>query len=170
MPDLIVAGGGVLGLATAYAAARRGASVVVLEKRAFGHDETASGGTSRQFRIQYDDPALARLVLASRPLWSRLQADADEELLTRTGCLWFGDLRDGRIEVTLGVLTALGIPFDRLTAAEVQSRYGFAEIPPGWSGFVQPHGAAVNVKATLRAFHTVIEILHAVQVMQIPRQ
>ncbi|WP_326949121.1 FAD-dependent oxidoreductase [Amycolatopsis sp. NBC_01307] len=155
--DLIVVGGGAVGLATAHAAAKRGSTALVLEKREFFHDETASGGTSRQFRLQYDDPAVSRLVLASRPLWAELQERTTEDLATRTGCLWFGDPHapgaEGQIDAVLAVMTELDLPFDRLTAADVTRRFGFAGIPDWWTGFFQPDGAATNVKATLRAFH-----------------
>ncbi|MET1076379.1 MAG: FAD-dependent oxidoreductase [Umezawaea sp.] len=154
--DLVIVGGGAVGLAAAREAARRGVSAVVLDRRAFLHDDTASGGTSRQFRIQYDDPAVSRLVLASLPLWERLQEETAEELNTRTGCLWFGDPRapgaEGRIDAVLRVMAQLDVPFERLTAHEVTRRFGFTGIPAWWTGFLQPDGAATNVKAALRAF------------------
>src|SRR5689334_18856885 len=48
--DILVVGGGIHGLATAYAAARRGASVALIDKGDFGastsfnHQHTAHGG------------------------------------------------------------------------------------------------------------------------------
>jgi glycine/D-amino acid oxidase-like deaminating enzyme len=159
--DLVIVGGGAVGLAAAAEAARRGFSAVVLERRAFLHDESASGGASRQFRIQYDDPAVSRLVLASMPLWEQLQERTSEELNARTGCLWFGDPlapgAEGQIDAVVGVMDGLGVPFERLTAREVGARFGFADIPDWWTGFLQPDGAATNVKATLRAFRRVAE-------------
>ncbi len=155
--DLVVVGGGAVGLATAYEAANRGLNAVVVERRAFLHDDTASSGASRQFRLQYDDPAVSRLVLAAVPLWARLQERTAEQLNTRTGCLWFGDPlapgAEGQIDAVLGVMADLGVPFERLTAREVTRRFGFTGIPEWWTGFLQPDGAATNVKATLRAFH-----------------
>jgi glycine/D-amino acid oxidase-like deaminating enzyme len=159
--DLIIVGGGVVGLAAAYQAARRGHSAVLLEKRGFFHEDTASAGASRQFRVQYSDPAVTRLVLASMPLWAELQGSTDEDLAVRTGSLWFGDPRapgaEGRINAVLDVMTSLDVPFDWLSAQDVMRQYAFADIPDRWTGFWQPDGAATNVKATLRAFHRVVQ-------------
>ncbi|WP_410586362.1 FAD-dependent oxidoreductase [Amycolatopsis sp. lyj-23] len=153
--DLAIVGGGAVGLATAYHAGRRGHRTVLLDRRQFLHDDTASAGTSRQFRIQYNDPAISRLVLDSIPLWDQLSQDSGEQLATRAGCLWFGDSRapgaEGQIEAVLRVMDQLDVPFEGLTAQQVTERFGFRGIPPWWSGFFQPDGAATDVKATLRA-------------------
>src|SRR5215218_10089385 len=45
--DLVVVGGGLMGTATAWAAARRGVSVVLLEQYALGHPRGSSHGSAR---------------------------------------------------------------------------------------------------------------------------
>src|SRR5439155_10495389 len=62
--DLVVVGGGVLGAATAFYAARRGLRVVVLEKRARLCTLTTPAATGA-FRAQFDNPEETRLVLES---------------------------------------------------------------------------------------------------------
>ncbi|ANN16029.1 hypothetical protein SD37_10515 [Amycolatopsis orientalis] len=155
--DVIVIGGGVVGLAAAYAAARRGQRTVLLERRSFFHDETASSGLSRQFRLQYDDPTISRLVQEAMPLWRELEEQGGEKLNHQVGCLWFGDPAapgaEGQIDNVLRTMADLGIPFDRLTAGEITEQYGFTGIPESWTGFFQPDGAATNVKATLKALY-----------------
>jgi glycine/D-amino acid oxidase-like deaminating enzyme len=71
--DLIIVGGGALGLAAACSARRRNLRVLVLEQHAFHHGRTASGGGSRQFRLQYNDRNITRLVFAHMPLYQQRQ-------------------------------------------------------------------------------------------------
>ncbi|PRY44499.1 hypothetical protein CLV43_10264 [Umezawaea tangerina] len=81
-------------------------------------------------------------MLASLPLWARLQAGTDEELNTRTGCLWFGDPRapgaEGRIDAVQRIMAQLDVPFERLTAHEVTRRFGFTGIRRGGRGSCSP--------------------------------
>lgn len=49
--DVIVVGGGPMGLACAYYASAAGRRVLVLERNAFFNDQGSSGGLSRMFRV-----------------------------------------------------------------------------------------------------------------------
>src|ERR1051325_8114507 len=66
--NLVVIGGGVMGLFTAYHAAQRSARVVVLERGRIGDPMTASYGRTRSFRNDYLDPVYARLAPEAFPL------------------------------------------------------------------------------------------------------
>ncbi|HEU5107512.1 MAG TPA: FAD-dependent oxidoreductase, partial [Micromonosporaceae bacterium] len=90
--DVAVVGGGAVGLAAAWVAAAEGRSVVVLERDRLFHDRGSSGGAQRQWRVQYDNEALARLVLAAAPRWQRVEEAIDRPLVHRTGSVWFGDV------------------------------------------------------------------------------
>ena len=51
--DVIVIGGGAIGLATAYQLGKRKAKTLVLEQFTFVNQLGSSAGVSRQFRIPY---------------------------------------------------------------------------------------------------------------------
>lgn len=55
--DVVVVGGGAMGLATAWHAATPGRRVVVLERFGFGHGRGASHGGERIFRHAHVDRA-----------------------------------------------------------------------------------------------------------------
>ena len=72
--DLVVVGGGVMGLFTAYHASARGQRVVVLERGRIGDPMTASYGHTRSFRNDYLDATYARLAHEAFRLWGEFEA------------------------------------------------------------------------------------------------
>src|SRR4051812_44154649 len=97
MPDVIVIGAGVIGTSIALALARRGASVILLDRGAPGAE--ASSAAAGVIGVQYellDDGPLARLCLASLdrfPSWV-------DDLTAQTG-LDVGYRRSGGLYVAL---------------------------------------------------------------------
>jgi len=154
--DVIIIGGGPVGLSAAIEIADRGRSVRVLERHQFGHGKTSSTGETRQFRVHHETEELTRLALATIPMWHEL-AGAGPPLLHQSGCLWFGDPRargsTGDIDGAASVMSRLRLPFEAVDAAEIEDRFGFKDLPASWSGFVQPDGGVIDVRATLRALH-----------------
>jgi hypothetical protein len=99
--DLVVIGGGVLGAATAFSAARRGRRTVVLETRARLCTLTTPAATGA-FRAQFDNPEETRLVLESIAAFTSFgdhleipSRDADIGL-RQPGYLWLTTTDEGR--------------------------------------------------------------------------
>ncbi|MFB7664839.1 FAD-dependent oxidoreductase [Kitasatospora sp. NPDC056138] len=151
--DLVIVGGGPVGLAAAAAGARRGHSVLVLEQFEILHERGSSGGAERQWRLQYAQEDLARLTVETVPLWTELERAGGRRLVHRTGSLWFGDTatstNEGQVNAAVEVLDRVGLPYDWLTAKEIEQRYRFARLPRHYEGFFQPDGGMVDVRATL---------------------
>src|SRR5215813_10714211 len=89
--DVIVIGGGAIGLATAYHLGKRKAKTLVLEQFTFVNQLGSSAGVSRQFRIPYPDEYMVQMALDAEPYWAELQKQTDVQLLDKVGTLWFGD-------------------------------------------------------------------------------
>jgi glycine/D-amino acid oxidase-like deaminating enzyme len=155
--DLVVVGAGPIGLAAAYEAARRQRRVLVLEQYGLFTEQGSSGGTERQWRLQYSEEDLARLSLAALPLWRELEEKGNRRLLHQTGSLWFGDIgeatNEGAIGVAAGVLDRIGVSYEWLTAKEIEARYPFAELPTAFEGFYQGDGGMIDVQATKWVLH-----------------
>ncbi len=83
--DVLVIGGGVMGLFTAYRASELGARVTVLERGRIGDPMTASYGRTRSFRSDYLDADYVRFAREAIRLWGEFEAE--------TGATGAGPLR-----------------------------------------------------------------------------
>jgi sarcosine oxidase len=118
--DLVVLGGGAMGLATAWAAAPR-AEVVLVERFAPGHTRGASHGGERIWRHAYADPAYVEMALAAEDGWRRLEAAAGRPLLHRVGCVEHGT--DAHLDDLARTSASSGVDTERLSAAEARRRW-----------------------------------------------
>ncbi|XP_028417249.1 putative bifunctional amine oxidase DDB_G0291301 [Dendronephthya gigantea] len=113
--DVIIVGGGPMGLAAAYeCSVKEGKKVLLLEQfNNFANVHGSSPGYSRQYRIAYSEMNLCDLALKTYDMWMKLQKEMnDESLLQVTGCLWFGDSTvesgEGNIDQAIKNLKKLG--------------------------------------------------------------
>ena len=85
--DLVIVGGGVMGLFTAYYASELGRRVSILERGRVGDPATASYGRTRSYRNDYLDPTYVRLAREAIRLWDAFEARENVRVLVRCGCL-----------------------------------------------------------------------------------
>jgi monomeric sarcosine oxidase len=144
--DLIIVGAGLAGSAAARAASARGLNVVVLEAFAPGHRNGSSHGSARIFRRAYPDPLYVRLTGTARELWRQLEDQAGEKLLTLTGGIDFGAVRDPRL--LHEVLTSCGVPAELLEPEAAAERWPYFDFTGAGqvmfhadSGVLDPHNA-----------------------------
>lgn len=153
--DVIVIGGGAIGLATAYHLGKRKAKTLVLEQFTFVNQLGSSAGVSRQFRIPYPNEYMVQMALDAQPYWDELEKTTDEQLLDKVGTLWFGDPNvhstEGNISEAEEALKTLNVPYTTLTAKEIEEKYHFKNLPETYTGLFQPDGASINFKATIEA-------------------
>jgi monomeric sarcosine oxidase len=121
--DLIIVGAGLAGSAAAWAASARGLDVVVLEAFGPGHRNGSSHGSARIFRRAYPDPLYVRLTGTARELWRQLEDQSGEKLLTLTGGIDFGAVRDPRR--LHEVLTGCGVPAELLEPEAAAERWPY---------------------------------------------
>lgn len=145
--DVIVVGAGAMGAATAWWLARRGRSVLLLERFEQGHARGSSHGGSRIFRFAYPDPDYVRLAQAALPLWRELEDEAGVALVEVLGGIDHGD--PVVVEAVAAALEGAGATCERLPAAEAEERWpGFRfEGPVLWSA----DGGRCRADAAVRA-------------------
>lgn len=133
--DVVVVGGGITGVATLRALARRGARATLLEQFGLGHARGSSHGTSRIFRISYTDAAFTRLAHEALDGWRDLEEECGERLIAHTGSL---DLGDGALE-TERALADSGIVHETVSDEAARLRWPLA-LAAGERAVFQPDG------------------------------
>jgi sarcosine oxidase len=142
--DHVVVGLGALGSATCLELARRGHSVVGLERFGLGHSWGASHDSSRILRHSYHTPDYVRLTQEAYDDWARLEGDAGTNLVSTVGGL---DLFPPEPAISpvdyTESLDAVGIDYELLDAAGVMSRWPQFRLPEGLIAIHQADAAIV---------------------------
>jgi glycine/D-amino acid oxidase-like deaminating enzyme len=157
--DLLVIGGGVMGLFTAYNAARTSARVVVLERGRIGDPMTASYGRTRSFRNDYLDPEYARLAHEAFHLWGDFERETGAPVLVRCGCLNIGkraitpDLAGTYAELSFETLTHLRLKTESFDSAALRRRFPYLDAD---IAHLDVEAGVVDLPAVTRALTTVL--------------
>lgn len=147
--DVAVIGGGAMGVATAYSAVRRGASVAMLERFRPGHDRGSSHGRSRVFRLAYPHSRYIELAQRALVLWRALEDDVGVALLARTGGIDHGPPE--RVQPIATALERAGVRARALSPAEAAERWPAMRFDQ--SVLHQPDAGRLDADATVLALH-----------------
>ncbi len=151
--DVIVIGGGSLGLATSYQLGKKQAKTLVLERFTFLNEKGSSAGVSRQYRVPYPDAYMVQMAADAMKDWTALELESGKSLMDKVGTLWFGDPNvqstEGNIKAAKAAMDSLGIYYDDITKAQLEDQYGFRNLPDNYEGLFQADGASINLQLTL---------------------
>jgi monomeric sarcosine oxidase len=124
MTPIIVVGAGCFGAWTAYRLARSGHDVTLLDAYGPGNSRASSGGETRVIRMGYGAQKIyTRWSWRSLELWKGLFEQGDPTLFLEAGVLWMAREQDTLTINTLAALADLGVPHERLSRAELESRW-----------------------------------------------
>ena len=156
--DVIVAGLGAMGSATAAHLARRGKKVLGLERWMPGHKFGSSHGDSRIIREMYfEHPMYVPLLQRAYELWDELGAETGQKLLNINSGLMIGDENGMLVTGTLRSAREHGLSCEILSPDEVKRRHPAFELRSdlvavvdpraGWLDPEQCNGAHLKVAA-----------------------
>ena len=119
--DAIVVGAGVFGAWTALHLRRTGRTVALFDAYGAGNNRSSSGGESRILRAGYGtDEIYTRWAMRSREQWVELfERIGRPELFQKTGVLLTPPPGDPRVAATEVAFEKCGVPFHRLTPADL---------------------------------------------------
>jgi sarcosine oxidase len=166
--ETVVIGGGAMGSATAWQLARRGRSVMLLERFAPGHVNGASHGASRNFNTSYADPTYVAMLAESLRLWRELEADTGARLLEQVGIVNHGP--NPGFDTVAEALHGVGLGASFLTAEAAGERW------PGirFDGRVlhTPDAGRLNADASVAALQSAAvdagaEVRHGARVLRL---
>jgi sarcosine oxidase len=146
--EVVVVGAGIMGSAAAYALAREGRDVLLLEQFQVGHEHGSSHGRSRIVRLAYPEVEFVELAKEAFAGWRELERESGAELLELNGLL---ELVEDQAQSSHDALAAAGAEYELLTAEEARQRWPVG-VPDGWTALFQPEGGIVRADLALRAF------------------
>src|SRR5438270_11400104 len=133
--DVIVAGLGAHGSAAAYHLAKRGTSVLGIDRFPRGHTLGSSGGLSRIIRLSYyEHPDYVPLLRSAWELWRELERASGERLLTETGGLYAGPPDGQLVSGALDSARGHGLDHEVLDTRTLRERYPLFAWLEGWTG------------------------------------
>ena len=150
--DTIVIGAGGMGSATAFALARRGQSVLVLEQFTLGHSFGSSHGHTRIIRKAYfEHPDYVPLLHRAFERWHDLEQRTGQHLLTVCGCLSLGTLQSELIRGVLASSSQHRLNVDYLDAASLRKEFPQFMMPPEQVGLLERGAGLLFVEECVRA-------------------
>jgi len=122
----VIVGGGIAGLCTAWALAKQGQAVTLVEQGELPHPLAASVDQHRLIRYPYAEAVgYCRMVKTAYEAWDKLWMDLGETHYVETGTLALscevGDWSDR----SCSTLEQVGIPYDLISPAELAQQYPF---------------------------------------------
>jgi sarcosine oxidase len=139
MQPVIVVGSGCFGAWTAYCLARSGHTVTLLDAYGPGNSRASSGGETRIIRMGYGVQEIyTRWSWRSLELWKALFDRTDRTLFRETGVLWMARDQDALTTSTLATLEQVGVPHERLSRAQIESRWPQIDFGPITWGIYEP--------------------------------
>lgn len=160
--DVIIIGGGAIGLASAYEVAKSGKDVMLLERNNLYNQagSSHSADMARMYRTMYTEDFMADLAYKSLGIWDELERDAgDNNLRLMTGLLNFGDPDygkggpEGTLLDPIKNLKRLGMAYTIYeTPEEIEAKFPFKNLPQHFKGVFAPDNGIINVPLLLRTF------------------
>jgi glycine/D-amino acid oxidase-like deaminating enzyme len=121
---VIIVGGGIMGLATAWALARTGHEVELLEQGPLPNPLASSMDEHRLIRHPYGDHrGYARMIDAAYAAWDLLWGDLGQRLYAPTGTLALTGNGETWAARSAAVLAGIGKPMTELTLADLPRRF-----------------------------------------------
>jgi sarcosine oxidase / L-pipecolate oxidase len=136
--DLVIIGGGIMGLMTAYFASELAEHIVILEKRTIGNQEASSFSFTRSMHTDYLDSLYARLAYEALGMWHELRDRTGQPLLVDNGCLNIAKetvtpkLDETYTAKCYEVVEGLGLRPEKLSKEAFQKRYPQFDVDFGY--------------------------------------
>ena len=164
--DVIVVGGGTIGLSAAYHASCRkdsqgkNYSVALVDQYDVDNGNNSSKGYERMFRVLYAPGQRARLVESAYAMWHEMESYTQNQILAEHPMLFFGFPNsatfEGSLQAIADTMDTLGIPYDRLDSpSEINNAFPMFNpngMPSNYVGLRQNMGATILVQPSFNAF------------------
>ncbi len=138
--DVVVIGGGIVGMSTALAVARRGMRVALLERSSLARATGSSRGTARIYApAAFPDDSYLEAGLRALERWREIEAVSGQQMLWRTGALHTGRFAERQLDA----LATAGVEAQSVSASDVKRRFGI-DLPDATAAVYQPDAGVIR--------------------------
>lgn len=153
MEDVVVVGGGIVGMAVAAELGRRDHGVRVLERSVPMVATGSSKGTARFRQLaDYPDESFLDLGIRAREIWGEVETAADDRIFRRTGNLSIGTVAD--LTALAQGLRSRDLPVEEVAGGDVSGRWPHMRARADDVLF-QPDGEVITADVAYRAMVTI---------------
>lgn len=150
--DVIVAGLGAMGSATAFHLARRGARVLGLDRYTPPHSLGSTHGGTRVIReTAFEHPRYVALARRAYDCWREIEKATGAALLRITGVLFLGPAGGRLVSASRASGRSHGVECEDLTADEVRRRFPQFRSDAGMVGLLEPHAGVLAAERSIEA-------------------
>jgi sarcosine oxidase len=150
--DVVVLGAGGVGSAAMWQLAKRGLSVLGIDRFHPPHDRGSSHGQSRIIRQAYFEHAnYVPLLLAGYELWEQLEAISGQPLKHEVGLLEVGPANGTVVPGVLEAAQQHDLKVEHLSAAEVIKRWPAFRVPDELTAVFEPRAGWLHVEECVSA-------------------
>jgi sarcosine oxidase len=157
--NTIVLGVGGMGSSVCYELAKRGKTVLGLERFDIPNDMGSSHGYTRIIRLAYyEHPSYVMLLKRAYELWNEIQSRAGKRILVKTGSIDAGPADSWVFKGSLQSCVEHDLQHQVLTGREINQRFPGYQLPYDLMGIFQPDGGFVLPEIATVAY---VEAAHA---------
>jgi sarcosine oxidase len=151
MVDVLVVGLGAAGAAVCHEVARRGASVIGIDRFSPPHTLGSTHGRTRIIREAYfEHPLYVPLVQRAYELWAELEELTGSVLYRRTGGLMMGPPDGVLVQGALESARTHGLEHEELSVEAVRRRFPGLLPAEGWHAVLEPRAGILMPEAAVR--------------------
>ncbi|XP_071501889.1 peroxisomal sarcosine oxidase-like [Diadema antillarum] len=161
--DVVVVGGGIMGLSSAYHSVRIGKKTLLLEQFPSLHSRGSSHGGSRITCFANQDSHYQRLLEEAYPLWEALEKDTDTEIYRETGMLFVSmEMDEGYGARTLQAMRSSPYRCEKIDQEERAKRFPYYTHSPESEWFFYERAGLLRADNALGAYQSEYERLGGV--------
>lgn len=148
--DVIILGGGIVGVSTAYVLAGRGLDVLLLERYEPAHERGSSHGDSRMIRFDYEEPVYVEMATLAFRAWEKIAIRLGQPVLKQTGICNLAPSNSEVLATLEHGLREYELPFERLTSLNFTQRFPQFNLPRTSEVIFQPDSAVLFADEVVR--------------------
>ncbi|MBI4386608.1 MAG: FAD-dependent oxidoreductase [Elusimicrobia bacterium] len=151
--DIVIVGGGIVGVSSAYYLARKGYRVALLDQYDIPNEWSSSGDHAQIFRYTYGkDVFYTELAARSLVLWKEFQKEVREDLYLGAGVMDLADGDKSYPEACLKSLTQMKLSGQKIESAEMKERFRILSPRAARRAVFHPDGGILWAQRAVAAY------------------